>query len=184
MHLELAHHRVHWHLHSWCLLRSLAWSCRLWLTSRCSLGLHHGLILKQLLVLVDGLLLHVDDLLLVQLLLFLSHVLLLAWRLTWLPLHHERVRCSLREALHTHSHHLRVESGELRRLLLSFSFRVLSWFSDCLFFLFAFFFFFGLVSILLLKNVFDHCISLCLSLIVISRRTRLFLICIRNLILI
>ena len=64
-------------------------------------------------VLADGLLLHVDDLLLVQLLLFWRHsISSLAWRLTWLSLHHERVWSSWWEALHTHSHHLRIEGRD------------------------------------------------------------------------
>jgi hypothetical protein len=50
-----------------------------------TLSLHHSLILEKLLVLLDSLLLHVDYLLLVELLLVGRHV---GWDLTWLSHHH------------------------------------------------------------------------------------------------
>ena len=56
-----------------------------WHLSTVTLRLHHSLILEQLLVLLDGLLLHVDDLLLVELLLVGRHV---GWDLAWLTHHH------------------------------------------------------------------------------------------------
>ena len=71
-------HHLRWHLHRHLRLLTLGWHL--------SLSLHHSLILNELLVLLNCLLLHVDDLLLVQLLLLSRHV---AWSLlTWL-LHHQ-----------------------------------------------------------------------------------------------
>jgi len=79
-----------------------------WHLSSVTLRLHHSLILEQLLVLLDSLLLHVDDLLLVELLLVGRHV---GWSLTRLT-HHHWV-----EPLH----HLWVNLRHLRLLRLRFS---------------------------------------------------------------
>ena len=86
-HVEISHHWI-----SWNLLWSLTLSSCLWLTTLCCLlGLHHSLHLNYLLVLVDSLLLHIDDLLIVNILLFWSHL------RTWI--HHAHEWSS---TLHTH----------------------------------------------------------------------------------
>ena len=127
-------------------------------------------------VLVDSLLLHVDDLLLVQVLLLWSHLTTLTWGLTGLH-HHERV---CREALHTH--HLGVEAGRELLCLLSLSFSILNRFSSflLLFFSFSFILFFlVLFRLLLVEHRLNYMVGLNLDFVVISFRfgmSRIFLI--------